>query len=319
MAVKLAVKDLLEAGVHFGHQTRRWNPKMRPYIYASRDGIHIIDLEQTVAQAKRAYKFVADSVALGGSVLFVGTKRQAQEVMGAEAVRAGQFFVNKRWLGGMLTNFQTIRNSIDRLNTLCERKDKGDLDKLTKKEGLRIEREIGKLEHNFSGIKSMGRLPSVLFIVDPSHEKIAKSEAIKLRIPVVALTDTNSDPGGIDYIITGNDDAIRSIECFATMVAEACLEGASRHEAALREQEAEKKEAAAERPKGPAVREQRIGGKGRAWIGGRKGEAAPAEAGEVDKYASAKAKPKGEEEETVPEEGEGKTANHAGSVEKTPV
>jgi small subunit ribosomal protein S2 len=301
MAVELSVKDLLEAGVHFGHQTRRWNPKMRPYIYASRDGIHIIDLEQTIAQAKRAYKFVADTVALGGSVLFVGTKRQAQEVIESEAQRAGQFFVNKRWLGGMLTNFGTIRNSIDRLNALCERKEKGDLEKLTKKEGLRIEREIAKLEYNFSGIRSMSRLPSAVFIVDPTHEEIAKKEAIKLKIPVVALTDTNSDPEGIDYIITGNDDAIRSIHCFANLVAEACLEGATRHEAALREQEAKKKEAAAERPKGPAVREQRIGGKGRAWVGRRKEEAPPAEA-EVGKYASAKAKPKVEEEETVTEE-----------------
>ena len=292
MAPEVTVKDLLEAGVHFGHQKRRWNPKMRPFIYASRDGIHIIDLDQTANQAREAYKFVSDSVALGGSVLFVGTKRQAQEAMQTEAERSNGYYVTNRWLGGMLTNFQTIRKSIDRLKYLYERKEKGDLEKLTKKEGLRIEREIEKLEFNLGGIKDMPKPPSVVFIVDPNHEDIAKKEAIKLGIPVVALTDTNSNPDGVDFLIAGNDDAIRSIHYFANLMAEACLEGQKRHEASLKEENTKKAEAKA-RPKGPAVREQRMEGKGRAWVAQKEG--APAEEGDVEKFASAKAAAPAEE------------------------
>jgi small subunit ribosomal protein S2 len=303
MAPEITVKDLLEAGVHFGHQKRRWNPKMRPFIYASRDGIHIIDLDQTAKQARNAYKFVADSVALGGSVLFVGTKRQAQEAMQTEAERSSEYYVTKRWLGGMLTNFQTIRKSIDRLKYLYERKEKGDLDKLTKKEGLRIEREIEKLEYNLGGIKDMTKPPSVIFIVDPNHEDIAKKEAIKLGIPVVALTDTNSNPDGVDYLIAGNDDAIRSIHYFASLMAEACLEGEKRREASLRDEAAKKDEAKA-KPKGPAVREQRMEGKGRAWVAQKEG--APAAEGEVEKFASAKAAVPAEEAPKVEEKAEAK-------------
>ncbi len=287
MSVEIAVRELLEAGVHFGHQTRRWNPKMRPYIFTARDGIHIIDLEQTVNQARKAYKFIADTVALGNSVLFVGTKKQAQDIIEAEAKRANQFFVTKRWLGGMLTNFQTIKQSVARLNELEARKEKGELEKLLKKEALGIEREIDKLEYSLGGIKSMTKAPGALFLIDPGHEEIAKKEAIKLGIPVVALTDTNSDPDDIDYLIAGNDDAIRSIAYFAHLVAEACLEGGKRREAALREQKAKEKEAKAAKPKGPAVREQKIGGKGKAWVGRRDEKGAESEA-EAEKFASAK-------------------------------
>lgn len=291
--VEIAVKELLEAGVHFGHQTRRWNPKMRPYIYTSRDGIHIIDLEQTVRQAARASKFIADTVALGAAVLFVGTKKQAHDVIEQEAKRAGQFYVSNRWLGGMLTNFQTIKQSIDRLNGMVARKEKGELEKLSKKEGLGIEREIAKLEHSLGGIKTMSRLPGAVFIVDPNHEEIAKKEAIKLGVPVVALIDTNSDPDGIDYLIAGNDDAIRSIQYFTHVIAEAAIEGVTRREQALREQAAEGEKERGARPKGPAIREQKIGGKGRAWVG-RKEEKGEIPAAEAEAFASAKA-------ETTPE------------------
>jgi len=286
MVPEVNVKELLEAGVHFGHQTRRWNPKMRPYIFTARDGIHIIDLEQTARQAQKAYKFIADTVALGGQVLFVGTKKQAQDVVEAEAKRAGQFYVTKRWLGGMLTNFQTIKQSIARLNELEARREKGELEKLIKKEALGIEREIDKLEYSLGGIKTMTRAPNAVFVVDPNHEEIAKREAQKLGIPVVALIDTNSDPEGIDYLIAGNDDAIRSIAYFTHMIAEACLEGAKRREASLREQKVKEAEQAKARPKGPAVREQKIGGKGRAWVARREEKAAEKDA---EKFASAKA------------------------------
>lgn len=292
MQPEIAVKDMLEAGVHFGHQTRRWNPKMKPYIFAARDGIHIIDLEQTVTQAMRAYKFVADTVALGHSVLFVGTKKQAQDVIETEAKRAGQFHVSKRWLGGMLTNFQTIKQSIDRLNSLYARKEKGEFEKLLKKEVIGLEREIVKLEYSLGGIKDMARIPGVLFIVDPNHDKIAKLEARKLKIPIVALIDTNGDPEGIDYVIVGNDDAMRSIEYFTHMAAEACMEGARRREAALREQVATAEKEKVSKPRGPAVREQKIGAKGKAWVG-RKDEPEISKE-EAEKFASAKAEESGE-------------------------
>lgn len=288
MAPEIAVKALLEAGVHFGHQTRRWNPKMRPYIFTARNGIHIIDLEQTVKQALEAFKFIADTVALGGTVLFVGTKKQAQDVIETEARRCGQYFVTKRWLGGMLTNFQTIKQSIARLNELEAKKEKGELEKLLKKEALRIDREIDKLEYSLGGIKEMTKTPQAVFLIDPGHESIAKAEAIKLGIPVVALIDTNSDPEGIDYIIAGNDDAIRSVAFFAGLLADACLEGGERREAALREQKVKEAEEAKAKPRGPAVREQKIGGKGRAWVGRRPTDKAEPEK-DAEKFASAKA------------------------------
>lgn len=302
MVADVTVKELLEAGVHFGHQTRRWNPKMRPYIYTQRDGIHIIDLDQTQAQTKRALKFVADTVALGNPVLFVGTKKQAKEVIGTEAQRAGQFFVSNRWLGGMLTNFKTISNSIKRLLDLEERREKGDFEKLTKKEALKLDREIEKLEHSLGGIKKMPKVPGAVFIVDTGMEKIARAEANKLGIPVVALVDTNCDPDGIDYLIAGNDDAIRSVQLFTRLMAEACLEGTERREITLRESEARVAKDRAERgskPKTPVrERERKIGAKGKAWIGGRKEGDAPTDEN-VEQFASAKAEePKQAETET---------------------
>jgi len=293
MPVAVDVKQMLEAGVHFGHQTRKWNPKMRSYIYTERDGVHIIDLQQTMVQAERAYKFIADTVALGSSVLFVGTKKQASDVIGNEAVRAKQHYVKNRWLGGMLTNFKTIKASIDRLETLCGRRDKGELEKLPKKEVLEIERQIAKLEKSLGGIRTLNRTPGVVFIVDPNEEKIARLEANKLKIPVVALVDTNADPDGIDYIIVGNDDAIRSIEYFTKMMADACEEGAQRREAALREQSAKIEKDKAEAK--PIIREKKIGAKGRAYIGGKKGEeeAAASEA-EVKEFAKVKVEKKEE-------------------------
>lgn len=287
MPVAVDVKQMLEAGVHFGHQTKRWNPKMRPYIYTERDGIHIIDLAQTASQAERAYKFVADTVALGNSVLFVGTKKQAADVVSAEAKRANQHFVSNRWLGGMLTNFKTIKASINRLENLSSRREKGELQKLPKKEQLQIERQIAKLDRSLGGIRTMNRLPGLVFLIDPIEEKIARLEANKLKIPVVALADTNADPDGIDYLIVGNDDAIRSIEYFTRIVADACAEGALRREAALREQQAK-----VEKEKGeakPVVRERKIGAKGRAYVGGKRGEVEKAASEkEIEEFAKVK-------------------------------
>jgi small subunit ribosomal protein S2 len=290
MAPEIAVKELLEAGVHFGHQTSRWNPKMRPYIFTARDGIHIIDLEQTAHQAVEAHKFIADTVALGQSVLFVGTKKQAQDPVEAEAKRANQFYVTRRWLGGMLTNFQTIKQSIGRLNDLIAKKEKGEFEKLPKKEALQLEREMTKLHYSLDGIKDMAKLPGVVFLIDPNHEKIAKLEALKLGIPIVALIDTNSSPDGIDYLIAGNDDAIRSIAYFTKLIADACEEGSRRREAALREQQARAaEERPAGKPRGPAVREQKIEGKGKAWVGRR--EEGPVSQSDVERFASAKVEP----------------------------
>jgi len=288
MTQEISVRDMLEAGVHFGHQTKRWNPKMRPYIFTARDGIHIIDLDKTAKSAQNVFKFVADTVALGGSVLFVGTKKQAKDVIECEAKRAHQFYVSNRWLGGMLTNFRTIRQSIDRLNELSIRKEKGEFEKLTKKEGLRIGREIQKLEFSLGGIRDMNKLPVVVFLIDPNNEEIAKREAIKLHIPVIALTDTNSNPDGIDYLIPGNDDAIRSIQYFAKLIADACEEGAKRREVVLREQAAKAEKEKAAKPKGPAIREKKIGGKGKAYVGRKVPDQATAE--DAEKYAKAKAK-----------------------------
>jgi len=286
MPLEVDVKQMLEAGVHFGHQTKKWNPKMRPYIYTERDGVHIIDLQQTADQAARAYKFAADTVALGNSILFVGTKKQACDVISSEALRAKQLFVNNRWLGGMLTNFKTIKASIDRMENLCSRREKGELEKLPKKEVLQIERQITKLERSLGGIRTMNRLPGAVFIIDPIEEKIARLEANKLNIPVVALADTNADPDGIDYIIVGNDDAIRSIEYFTKLIASACEEGALRREAALREQQAK-----VDKEKGeakPLVRERKIGAKGRAYVGGKKGEVEKAADAEIKEFAKVK-------------------------------
>lgn len=223
MAV-ITMKQLLEAGVHFGHQTRKWNPKMKNYIFAARNDIHIIDLQLTVGLIEQAYSFVADSVKAGKSVLFVGTKKQAQEAIKEEAQRCGQFYINSRWLGGTLTNFKTIRSRIDRLNKLNKMEESGEFDLLPKKEVLGLKKEMEKLENNLGGIKDMKGLPGVMFIVDPHNEDIAVQEARKLNIPIVAITDTNCDPDLIDYVIPGNDDAIRAVKLISSVIANAVIE-----------------------------------------------------------------------------------------------
>ena len=242
----VTMKQMLETGVHFGHQTRRWNPKMRPFIFGARNGIHIIDLQQTVKLFQKAHDFLAETVASGGKVVFVGTKRQAQEAVRAEASRAEQFFVTQRWLGGMLTNFQTIKKSIERLHKLESMFEDGTINRFPKREIIRYQREVGKLNLALGGIKDMDGLPSAAFIIDPKREEIAVQECRKLGIPIVAVVDTNCDPDVIDYIIPGNDDAIRAIKLFVTSMADACLEGKARvKEAAPADKDAKAKEAAA--------------------------------------------------------------------------
>jgi small subunit ribosomal protein S2 len=221
----LPMKSLLEAGVHFGHRTRRWNPRMRPFIFTERNGIHIIDLQQTMGKLEQAYNAARDAVAQGGAVLLVGTKRQAQEAITQEAQRAGMPYVSKRWLGGTLTNFRTIRSRIDYLLKLEERKASGDLDKLPKKEALMLTREMEKLELRLGGLKEMKRLPKALFIVDTKHEENAIAEATTLGIPIIAMCDTNSDPEPIAYPIPSNDDAIRAIKLITAKIADATIEG----------------------------------------------------------------------------------------------
>jgi small subunit ribosomal protein S2 len=219
------VKDMLQAGLHFGHQTRRWNPKMKPYIYGPRNGIYIINLDLTKKLFDKACDFVANDVKQGGSVLFVGTKRQAQSIINEEARRCGMYYIDHRWLGGMLTNFQTIKKSIDRLKSIEAMQADGSINRFPKKEILLMEKERIKLERNVGGIKDMRNLPSVLFVVDPKKEAIAVSEAQKLGIPVVAIADTNCDPDGIDFVIPGNDDAIRSIRLISQFISESVLAG----------------------------------------------------------------------------------------------
>jgi small subunit ribosomal protein S2 len=225
----ITMKQLLEAGVHFGHQTKRWNPKMKPYIFGARNGIYIIDLQKTVGLARTAFRFVNDVVAKGGTVLFVGTKKQAQDAIREEASRSGMYYVTNRWLGGTLTNFKTVKTGIDRLKTVEKMKADGTYERLPKKEVASLEREREKLEKNLGGIKDLSRLPAVLFVIDTKKEYIAIHEANRLGIPVVAVVDTNCDPEGIDFTIPGNDDAIRSIRLFTSKVAEACIEGRARH------------------------------------------------------------------------------------------
>jgi small subunit ribosomal protein S2 len=225
MASSIGMKQMLEAGVHFGHQTRRWNPKMKPYIFGARNGIHIIDLQKTVKLFDKAYQFIVNTVADGYSVLFVGTKKQAHDSVVEETERCGMFYVVNRWLGGTMTNFQTIRKSINRLKDLEAMKRDGTLNRYTKKEALQMEKEMAKLEKNLGGIKNMDEVPGAVFIVDPKKEHIAIKEARKLGIPIVAIADTNCDPDEIDYIIPGNDDAIRAIRLICSKIADACIEG----------------------------------------------------------------------------------------------
>jgi small subunit ribosomal protein S2 len=246
MAPKIGMKQLLEAGVHFGHQTRRWNPKMKPYIFGARNGIHIIDLQKTVKLFDKAYDFIAKTVSDGYSLLYVGTKKQAHDSVVEESERCGMFYVVNRWLGGTLTNFQTIRKSINRLKELETMKREGTLSRYTKKEALGMEKEMVKLEKNLGGIKNMDDLPGAVFIVDPKKEHIAIREARKLGIPVVAIADTNCDPDEIDYIIPGNDDAIRAIRLVCSKMADACIQGHAIAEERLKaeaEAEAEAREA----------------------------------------------------------------------------
>jgi small subunit ribosomal protein S2 len=236
----ITMKEMLVAGMHFGHQTHRWNPKMKPFIFGARNKIYIINLDKTLPLFNKAYDFIEDQIAKGGNMIFVCTKQQGQEIIKEEAQRCGMYFINKRWLGGMLTNFQTIRKSIDRLKLIEGMIADGSIHKYKKKEALGMEKELGKLERNLGGIKDMRSLPSILFVVDPKRERISINEANRMGIPVVALVDTNCDPEGIDHLIPGNDDALRSIRLITSKIADAVLAGKSRR----RESAAEEVEAA---------------------------------------------------------------------------
>ncbi len=234
MASVINMKELLEAGVHFGHQTRRWNPKMKPYIFGARNGIHIIDLQKTVRLFKIAYEFIVRTVSEGYPVLFVGTKKQGHDSIVEESERCGMFFIVNRWLGGTLTNYQTIKKSIKRLKDIERMKEDGSINRYTKKEILKMEKELFKLERNLGGIKNMDELPGAIFVVDPRREKIAVKEGRKLGIPVIAIADSNCDPDEIDFILPGNDDAIRAIRLFCSKIADACIEGHNLAEERLR-------------------------------------------------------------------------------------
>jgi small subunit ribosomal protein S2 len=243
------MKELLEAGVHFGHQTRRWNPKMKPYIFGARNGIHIINLQKTVELFTNTSNFVTNTVSEGHSILFVGTKKQAQESIVEESERCGMFYVSNHWLGGTMTNFQTIKKSIARLKELENMVNDGTINRYTKKEALKMEKDLAKLEKNLGGIKDMDVLPGAIFLVDPKKEHIAVREARKLGIPVIAIADTNCDPDDIDHIIPGNDDAIRAIRLICSKIADACIEGHNLAEERLRaEAELSKKAEADKKP-----------------------------------------------------------------------
>lgn len=238
----VTMKELLEAGVHFGHQTNHWNPRMKPYVFGARNGIYIIDLQKTVDRAKAACEFVRKTAAEGKKIIFVGTKKQAKEIIESEAKRSGMFFVTNRWLGGMLTNYQTIKASIERLKKLELLKTSEDWTFLTKKEQAGIDRDLEKLRASLGGIQEMKKLPGALFIVDTSKEHIAVKEAKRLGIPTIAVVDTNCDPTGIDFVIPGNDDAVRSVSLFARLIADSCVEGARQFQEKLKAQGANAKE-----------------------------------------------------------------------------
>jgi len=223
----VTMKQMLEAGLHFGHQTRRWNPKMKPYIFAPRNGIYIINLDKTIKLFRKAYDYVVEETSKGGYVLFVGTKRQAQAIIKEEAIRCGMYYINHRWLGGTLTNFQTIKKGVERLKSIEAMQEDGSINKFPKKEVLLMEKERIKLERNIGGIKNMRSLPAAIFVIDPNKEQIAVKEANKLNIPVLALADTNCDPEGITHMIPGNDDAIRAIKLITSAMADAVLDGRS--------------------------------------------------------------------------------------------
>lgn len=230
----ISMKEMLEAGVHYGHQTNHWNPRMKPYVYGARNGIYIVDLQQTVERARKASDFIKSVAAEGKKIIFVGTKKQAKEVMEKEAQRCGMYYVTERWLGGMLTNFQTVKASIDRLKKIESLKGTESWNDYTKKEQSGFDRELTKLKRGLGGIQDMKKLPGAMFIIDTTKEQNAIKEARRLNIPTVAIVDTNCDPTGIDYIIPGNDDAFRSVSLFAKMIADSCLEGAAQHQEKLR-------------------------------------------------------------------------------------
>jgi small subunit ribosomal protein S2 len=253
----IAVKDLLEAGVHFGHQTKRWNPKMKPYIFGERNGIYIIDLGKTAKLFRDAEQFVTDLATQGRTVLFVGTKRQARDAIAEEAQRCGMFFVNQRWLGGLLTNFSTIQRSLGRLRELEAMTTDGRYDTLSKKEIARLEKEKRKLQKNLDGIRAMSALPDVLFVVDTKHEQIAVDEARKLRIPVIGIVDTNCDPDQVDFVIPGNDDALRAIRLFASRVADAVVAGRAARESTMQVPEAQESADDRARRQPPVARQRR--------------------------------------------------------------
>ena len=237
--VAVSMKQLLEAGVHFGHQTRRWNPKMKEYIFTERNGIYIIDLQKTVKKVEEAYNFIREVSEAGKDVLFVGTKKQAQDAIKEEAERVGMYYVNNRWLGGMLTNFKTIKKRIERLEQLHKMEEDGTFDLLPKKEVIKLKGEIEKLEKFMGGIKNMKGVPGAMFVVDPRKERIAIAEAKRLNIPVVAIVDTNCDPDEVDYVIPGNDDAIRAVKLIAGAMADAILEGRQGEQMSDKAEEAE--------------------------------------------------------------------------------
>lgn len=259
MSVDLSIKEMLEAGVHFGHQTHRWDPRMKPYIYGARNKIYIIDLQKTVPLCQQACDFVTKVVSEGREILFVGTKKQAQAIVEEEARRCQMLYVTHRWLGGTLTNFKTIKTAIDRLHGLVEKQKTGNLEGLTKKEKLGVEKEIGKLTNTLGGIQNMVTLPAAMFIIDPGKEHIAKKEAQRLGIPVIAVADTNCNPEGIDYLVPGNDDAIKSIRLFASKIAQACLDGLAARQEVMRGQ-------ADSSPEGRALSRTAAGGKGVAYV-----------------------------------------------------
>ena len=240
----ISMKQLLEAGVHFGHQTRRWNPKMKPYIYTERNGIYIIDLQKSVVMVDEAYRAVANLAAEGGTILFVGTKKQAQDAVAAEAERCGMYYVNERWLGGMLTNFKTIRSRVDRLRKIEQMAQDGTFDVLPKKEVAKLQKEWDKLERNLGGIKDMHRIPDAIFVVDPKKERICVAEAHALGITLIGIGDTNCDPEELDFIIPGNDDAIRAVKLLCSKMADAVIEANQGAEADSAEQDALAKESA---------------------------------------------------------------------------
>lgn len=256
---QVSMRQMLEAGLHFGHQTRRWNPKMKPYIYGPRNGIYIINLDTTMRHFRAAYSFVVNLVAKGGSIMFVGTKKQARDIVAKEAERCGMAYVNYRWLGGMMTNFQTIKNSVERLKKIEAMKEDGTINRFPKKEILQMEKELVKLDRTLGGIKNMRTSPDAIFVIDPRNEGIAVNEAGKLKIPVVALTDTNCNPDGIDYLIPGNDDAIRSIKLITSLIADAVLEGKElRGEAEVSADAMEEEMQAAQAVEEPAAQEEAI-------------------------------------------------------------